>query len=204
MARKPQASASPRAALGLRAHTGWAALVALGGPAGAPQVLDRQRLILEDPTGEVARFCYHVAADAPAGRAEGIIATARAAAETAADAAIGRAIDKLRGAGFEVVAGVVLTGAPVPQELEAILAAHPLIHAAEGALYREALMAGCRAHDLPVVTIRERELWRRAQPALGRDEAAVQASIDALGRAAGRPWGQDQKMAAAAAWIALN
>ena len=38
------------AALGLRAHSGWAALVAVAGTRGAPAVIDRRRIELADPT----------------------------------------------------------------------------------------------------------------------------------------------------------
>jgi hypothetical protein len=203
MAKLPATPA--RAALGFRAHTGWAAMVALGDAGRQPRILERQRLSLEDPSGRIPRFAYHAAADGGAKQGAAIVEAARAIAAAAAHQAVGRAIEPLRAGGIEVVAGAILTGgAPPPAELETILAAHTLIHAAEGALYREALIAACRLHDLAVVTIRERDLWRRAQPALGGDEAAVQAWLETLGRAAGRPWGQDQKMAAAAAWIALN
>src|SRR5882762_6158032 len=34
----------PQAALGLRAHSGWAALIAVGGSAASPEVLDRRRI----------------------------------------------------------------------------------------------------------------------------------------------------------------
>ena len=38
----------PPAALGLRAHSGWAALVAVGGGPASPQVLDRRRIEMAD------------------------------------------------------------------------------------------------------------------------------------------------------------
>src|SRR5947209_4124817 len=44
---------SAPAVLGLRAHSGWAALVALAGPADAPQVVDRRRIEMAE--GEEAK-----------------------------------------------------------------------------------------------------------------------------------------------------
>ena len=49
MSRALEASSTPPAALGLRAHSGWAALVVVAGPRSSPAVVDRRRIELIDP-----------------------------------------------------------------------------------------------------------------------------------------------------------
>jgi hypothetical protein len=178
-------------------------LVAVAGDDVTPRVLVRERIALENPT--VSRFVYHLAADADPREAPALVETARAAAATAATEAIRNAAERLRADGHRVAAAAVLTGAAtIPVDLSTILASHSLIHAAEGALYREALTAACEACSIAVVNLRERDVWKQASTLLGLDEAALRTKLDAVGRAAGRPWAADQKMAVAAAWIALN
>src|SRR5437660_2572204 len=50
-----------RAALGLRTHSGWAALVVLGGSARAPEVVDRRRVEIADPNVAEMKQPYHAA-----------------------------------------------------------------------------------------------------------------------------------------------
>src|SRR2546428_14069838 len=50
-----------RVALGRRAHTGWAALVAVAGGVARPDVLLRCRVELGDPSGRVRRNVYQAA-----------------------------------------------------------------------------------------------------------------------------------------------
>jgi len=116
-------AAASKVAFGLRAHTGWAVLVAVAGPLRAPRVHYRARLELCD--GSFPRFVYHQAQAKP-------ITEARA-----------------------------LIGRP------------------------------------------ERELWEVAGKALRMNDAALRRRLEAMGRAAGRPWGQDQKLAALGALVGL-
>src|SRR5213592_33039 len=88
-------SDNPRAAaLGCRAHTGWAALVMVVGGIAEPQVLFRGRVDLADPTGRVRRNVYQAARGLdPADAAPRVEAAERVAAEQAA-AAVERAMRK--------------------------------------------------------------------------------------------------------------
>jgi hypothetical protein len=199
--------AANQIAFGLRAHTGWAELVAVVGPLRAPLVLYRARLQLCD--GSWPRFVYHQAAEAatngtPMGEVRALIRGAKKASRQAAAKAIGAAAKSVGAAGGRVTAGVVLVSLrKAPASLEAILAAHPLIHTAEGELYRAALLAGCKRNKLVGRAVPERELWPIAGKALRMNDAALRRRLETMGRAAGRPWGQDQKLAALAALVAL-
>src|SRR6266496_4043144 len=74
------------AALGCRAHTGWAALVVVAGGFARPEVLLRGRAELGDPAGHVRRNVYQAARGLePAEAAALVEAAERIAAEQAAE-----------------------------------------------------------------------------------------------------------------------
>ncbi len=175
----------PPAALGLRAHSGWAALVALGGSAASPEILDRRRIeMADDPE---AKQPYHAAEELPLAEARTLLDRfARVARERAA-AGLGAALADLQTDGYDVVGAIVLTasGKPLPT-LESILASHALIHTADGEHFRG-----------------EKALVAQAAKALGRAAPALQATVTAWGNPLGPPWTQDQKLSALAAWLGL-
>ena len=195
-----------RAALGFSVHTGWAALVAIGpGPAAALAVLDRRRVELigdGDPAGP--RFVYHAARRLPGDVAERAVrAAARRAAENAR-AALEAAVRDLEARDYRVVAGgLVAGGEPPAGPLQAILGSHAWVHAAEGALFREAVREASRILGIPLAEVRARDLGARAAAALGIREGEVKRLLTRVGVAAGPPWARDQKEACLAAAAAL-
>src|SRR5512135_3139450 len=60
-------------ALGFRAHSGWAACVAVAGPVKSPQVVQRDRIGLADPSIAPPFQPYHKAAEMPFKKAEEFI-----------------------------------------------------------------------------------------------------------------------------------
>jgi hypothetical protein len=191
------------AALGLRVHTGWAAAVVLVGSASAPQVVDRRRLTLVENTEHDAVFVYHAAADLDGAAAGRHVAAARDIAQTRALREIAQLLSELAAAGYSVRAvGLQPSeGRPLPA-LTDILRSHPLIHAAEGELFRRALTDACARHGLRVVGVPSKKLHQRAARASGLGADSVKRRIAELGRSLGPPWALDQKEAALAALIA--
>jgi hypothetical protein len=190
------------AVLGLRAHSGWAALVAVGGTAGAPQVLDRRRIEMADDLE--AKQPYHAAEDLPLAEAQALLDRFARVAQQRAAAGLGAALADLRADGYDVVGAIVLTASGKPRPgLEAILASHALIHTADGEHFRDALAFAGKQHRVPIVRIREKDLVAQAAKALGRDAPALQATVTAWGKPLGPPWTQDQKLSALAAWAGL-
>ncbi len=188
--------------VGLKAHTGWATLVAVAGPLRAPRIVHRARLDLCG--NRFPRFAYHEAAKGKAEAAADAIRTATALSHEAARQSLRQAVNAVTAAGAAVAAAGILAGASKPlPPLACVLASHALIHSAEGVLYRDALSAACHSCRIPVHPIAERELWDSAQHALRLDRANLQRLLDALGRAAGPPWAADQKLAALAALTLL-
>ena len=193
-----------RVALGLRAHSGWAVLVALRGPAASPTVVDRRRLVLCD--GRFPRQPYHAAEELPAPKAEDLVSRSLDAAARLTREAIGAAVKDRRASGEPLAGAGLLLGSarPLPVELAAILRSHPLIHTAEGEMYRTVLRDGCERAGIGVVGFRERELETTAARRLRLAPAALRARLAALGKPLGPPWTQDEKLASLAAWLLLR
>ncbi|HKD11429.1 MAG TPA: hypothetical protein VKE50_05110 [Thermoanaerobaculia bacterium] len=166
-------------------------------------VLDRRRLELGDPQVAGPKQPYHEAEGQPLPRARRIVEGYAEDARRRALESLGQAVADLRDRGFEPSGCALLTAAarPLP-DLAAILASHALIHAADGALFRDALALAAGQVGLTLVAISERELSARAQKNLGRPAAEIARRIGQAGRALGPPWTQDQKLAALAAWVA--
>ena len=192
------------AALGCRAHTGWAALVVVAGGLARPEVLFRGRAELGDPDGRVRRNVYQAARGLqPAAAAELVQAAERIAAEQAA-AALDRTVRDAAEEGAVVRSCAVVVGMfPAGARLESILASHALAHAAEGRLYQGALLQGAESRGLATLAIPKRSIWEQGEAALGVAQDELRHWIDQLRREVGPPWAQDQKLAALAAWIAL-
>jgi hypothetical protein len=194
-------SGRSKAALGFRAHSGWAALVALAGPAAEPVVAVRRRIELSRRT---PRQPFHAAEGRPFAAAEALIRRSTDEATALAERAVREAVAELRASGYEPVASSLLlaAGRPLPA-LREVLASHALIHAAEGELFREAIREASRRCSLAMTQVKEKELDERAAGALGRSASDLGRQLAAWGKALGPPWTQDQKRAALAAWLAL-
>jgi hypothetical protein len=188
-----------RRAVGCSVHTGWAVLVVIAGPPAEPSIVARHRIELADEKG---RFVYHRAGEMALADAANFIdrATNEALSKAAA------AFDALAaGAGKPsplAAVGIIESNTVLPSSLEAILRSHASIHTAEGALYRRALHAAARRHELAAIGVPSKELHARAAAAIGVKAEALPAWLAELGRAAGRPWGRDEKDAVLVACVA--
>lgn len=191
--------------LGFAPHSGWTAVVMLGGTPREPLVLARERLELTEPDLAGAKQPYHAIEALPLEEASARLTMLRASAARLAAAGVRTLAHTARAAGVEVVAAGILdsagrSGAP----LQAILASHALIHSADGHHFREALEAGCAAQRLPATRIRQRDLMQVAALELKRSPEELRAQVARLGRKIGAPWGADQKGAALIAWLLLE
>jgi hypothetical protein len=189
------------AAIGFRTHSGWAAvgIVEKSGP--AVNLIERRRVELVE--GATPRQPYHAAENLPFKQAEKLISDCANQAKKLALKHL-TSILNTRTHEHNVVAAGVLTasGRPLP-DLAAILASHALIHAAEGEMFRCALADSCADRQLPVLRVRERDLYSTASADLGISTEEIQGRLSEMGRLGGPPWRQDEKMAALIAWLAL-
>jgi len=193
-----------RVALGLRAHSGWAALVAIGGAADIPVVIQRRRLELADCRIASAKLPYHAAEPMELKAAEKFLRGCAQATRAMAEPALRGAVADLHGKGLTVIGACVLlaSGRPLP-DLAATLASHALIHTAEGEFYRDALRKACECCGLAVTGIKERELLNQASQRLGLSPNELGRRVSELGKGIGPPWTQDEKLCAMAGWVTL-
>jgi hypothetical protein len=192
-----------RVAIGCRDHSGWAILVAVGGQPARPEIVERLRVVLVDD--RLPRMAYHAALDVEFERAGGIVAEVERAAEDGAVTALDGFRATLHGDGHDVAGIAIAAGtAAVPDDLATILASHALVHAAEGKLYREALVIAADQLGLPVTRFANKHAISEAAAALRVDTDVLTARLGALGKPLGPPWQKDHREATAAALLVLN
>jgi hypothetical protein len=192
------------AAIGIRVHSGWGALVAISGQAEAVEVLERRRIVIIDPEVSGAAQPYHFAEKLEIREAEKHIEKCAAMASTLALAGVRDVVSNLRDRGYSVAGVAILlsSGRTLPA-VEKILASHPMIHTAEGEFFRRAFRQACETMKIAVTGIRERELEELITAAFGAAAPKLQQNIAGLGRSLGPPWTADQKAAALAATMVL-
>ena len=191
-----------RVAIGLKARIGRAALVIVGGDAKAPVFVESREIKLL-PEGDWAP--YHAAEELPKAKQHAAVDRAIATAHRLAEEAIRDAAERAKAAGHEPVGCGVLVGKGMPEwSTDEILAVHVRMHVAEGELFRNVLIAGARANNLPLATLPDKSALEAAAKGMNMKPGQLGASLAALGKAAGPPWRKEQKEAAAAALFALG
>ena len=183
-----------RTALGFRAHSGWAALVAVAGTIDAVRILERRRIVIADPEMPGSKQPYHAAAELTFPEAKALVQKAIESSRALALEVMSAAVNTLRSQGHEVVGcGVLLGSGKALPGLEGILGSHALIHTAEGELFRDVLVWAAKECRLAVIGVREK----------GLDASSLE-RVGSLGKLIGPPWTQDQKYATVAALMALR
>jgi len=194
-----------KVAFGMKAHSGWAALVVLGRRSGELQVIERCRMELVDKNeASWAKQPYHAAERLNAGDARDLVRRGLVTARRIAVREMRTAVKRAREAGHEVVACAVLVVDPMPDwTVDEILAVHFRMHKAEGVLFRDALARAAGACGLRLLGIPEKQVDEHAERALATSVNSLRKTIASLGKSVGPPWGRDQKDASLAAMIAL-
>jgi len=175
--------------IGVMAKTGSAVAVALSGTAAAPRFWARREIELIPPG--LAAQPYHAAAGMDLAAAGELIAQTESAAEQAAAAGLLTMATAVPATAVRAVA-VVVKAVSVPGDLAGILRSHAWMHAAEGVLYREAVLAAVTECGWAARAVEQSAL------------PAAEQAVNALGRAAGPPWRRVEKDAARAALTLLT
>ena len=192
-------AAKRRAALGLSVRTGRAIVVVVGGSKDEPEILGKTLVQVAWTFEEGAVF--HTAQTLPLERARAFVRdsekrfTKSAGAELAA---FTRELDAK-------LVGAMMAAPPEKQlpPLEGILKAHPVIHAAEGELYRRVFGEAAATLGLRPLRVPPNALGVRLAAALRVAPARLASRLATIGKASGKPWAAHQKLAALAAWLAL-
>lgn len=187
--------------IGLRAKTGRAIAVVLGGSSDSPRVLSKLEIKLVDPKVPATSQPYHEVMDLPWAESQRAVRKSSTAIEAIARKALAGLIKELQSQGLKVYgAGVV--GAK-DRDLARIGNYHIRAHAAEGLLFRRVLDLAADASGLKRRTFPDRELEQIATTELGLQSAVLKRKLNDLGRLLDAPWRAGEKQAATAAWLLL-
>jgi hypothetical protein len=192
------------AAIGFSPHSGWAAMVVLGGTAAEPELLGRSRVRLIDDHDPESKQPYHavefLCVEEATGRLDGYMAVATRLAQ---DSIHAQSVQlKERGIAVKSV-GIIESSSRKQISLPSILASHALIHAADGDHFRNALFVAAEQCRLRVCRIPAKGLEDHAGKYLHLPVNRILETVKNLGAGKGPPWGADQKKAALLAWTLL-
>jgi hypothetical protein len=193
------------ATLGVSPHSGWAAVVALGGAPTGPKVLARSRIDLIDGHFPESKQPYHAVEGMAVEEAAQRLDRYRLQAEGMAGSAIRQMREHLADQGYELKSvGILESSGRKGGSLHSILASHAMIHTADGDHFRNALAAAADKSGLDVCRVPARDLDAQAEARLDRSLSRLRNAVNELGRQVGSPWGADQKNAALLAWLLLG
>jgi hypothetical protein len=191
-----------KVAIGLRAKTGRAIAVVLGGPPDAPIVLTKTEIKLVDPKIPRTAQPYHVVMKLPWEESQREVQIFARAIERVAKKAVADLVKQQTSAGNNVC-GVGIVGAP-DRDLARIGNFHIRAHAAEGVLFRKVLNLAAEANGLKWRLIPDKAFERLTESELGAKASRIRRQISELGRTVSAPWRTDEKQAALAAWLVLH
>ena len=188
--------------IGLRAKTGRAIAVVLGGTTDAPLVLTKLEISLADPKVPATAQPYHEVMDLPWEESQKAVRKSAAAIEAIARKTLAGLIKELQSQGMKV-SGAGIVGAK-DRDLARIGNYHIRAHAAEGVLFRQVLDLAADANALKRRTFSDRELDQTAATELGAEAEGVKRKLNNLRHTVAPPWRADEKQAATAAWLVLH
>lgn len=176
-------------------HGGWAVLVTADGHG---TLLDRRRVELVDEG--LPKIPHHSEAQGlPLDQAVRLVERVRASAERHATIVL----DVVAMALPESILGIALRQCPeLPPTISERITNYRAQNVADWVMYRKALAAAAEARGWPVHWFDPRKVQDMASKTLGVKN--LDAHFAQLRRSFGPPWGQDHKMAMAAAIAAMN
>ena len=189
------------AALGFRVKSGWAMAVLLAGPSNAPKLVRCQAVLLSDPKIPQSKQPHHAALDlGKEGKAmaEKLCRVVTGAAKQAVQELLEQAVaDGYGVVGAGLVVGSLVDPATLHNE-------HIRAHGLEGQLFRTALEDALRERGLASRVLLEKNAYATASPTLRKSAPQAKKIIAGLGESHEGSWRAEEKLAALAAWMALN
>ena len=189
-------------AIGLRAKTGRAIAVVLGGSPEKPTLLAKTEIKLIDTKIPQTAQPYHVVMELPWEESERKVQRFARAIEKVAKKAVADLVKQQTSSGNNVC-GVGIVGAP-DRDLARIGNFHIRAHAAEGVLFRRVLNLAAEANGMKWRLIPDKDFERVMKSELGEKASRTKRQISELGRTVPAPWRADEKQAALAAWVILH
>ena len=188
-----------RAAAGFTVKSGWACAVLIDGTLAHPRLIDSRRVELSDPGIPDARQPYHAGfgtAREAGDELKRLVASVRSYGRKSVSALIREYQKRASVAAAGVVVGSLIDPQTIGND-------HIRIHAMEGQLFRDVLIAGAQRNGVVCSVWRERDLHAAAVKQLQIPETALKKRLSALGENANGGWRAEQKAAALAAWMVL-
>jgi len=184
-----------RAVIGVSDHGGWAVLVTADADG---TVLDRRRVALVDDG--LPKIPHHSEGQRlPMEEAVQLVERVRASAERHAKLVLGAVAADLPGHTL----GIALRQCPdLPPTIAERITNYRASNVADWVMYRKALATAAEARGWTVHWYDSRKVQKMASKALGVDD--LEDHFANLRKSIGPPWGQDHKMAMAAAVAAMN
>ena len=193
---------SNRVAIGLRAKTGRAIAVVLGGSPEKPTVLAKTEFKLIDTKIPQTAQPYHEVMEMPWEESQRKVQKFARAIERVAKEAVADLVKQQTSVGNRI-RGVGIVGAP-DRDLVRIGNFHIRAHAAEGVLFRSALSLAAEANGLKWRLIPDKDFEQLTKSELGAKGSRIRRQVQELGRTVPAPWRADEKQAALAAWLVLH
>jgi len=128
------------AAFGIRMHSGWGVLVCISGNVPAPEIVDRRRMVVVEPTMEGTKQPYHFAETLPLEEAERHLQKCAAMSERLALGAIREVLEAVNARNYRIVGCAILiaSGRALPAASE-----HPSLTCSGAYSRRRVLSQGC-------------------------------------------------------------
>ncbi len=189
------------ATIGFRAKTGKAIAIALAGSRKAPEFLGRWNVLLHDPEIPATYQPHHEVMELPWAEAQRAARRLERGIEKITISVLKELARELARQGVELGC-IAAVGSP-DRNLEKIGNFHIRAHAAEGILFRRVIETAAENRKLNWRSFSDRDILQKAAGALDQSEEKMSGTLAALGKTAGRPWRQDERIAAVAAWLAL-
>jgi hypothetical protein len=190
------------AAIGIRMHSGWGVLVTVSDQA---EVIDRRRIVIVRENATGGKMPFHHAEGLGLPKAESYLESYTAECDCLASQEIVKALEDLKAHGYQAIAaGLVLASGRALPKLAQILASHPLIHTAEGELFRDVVRRACESLGIPVLGYRERDLPDQAKELFAAEASKLITRLTGAGKTLGPPWTADHKSAALAACLSMR
>jgi hypothetical protein len=190
------------AGVGFRVKSGWAMAALVAGSGDKPQLVICRSVLLSDPKIPQSKQPHHAALELPEKEGTEVTQKLRSVVRDAAKKSVEEFLKEAADARYDVRGAALVVGSLVdPATLHN---EHIRAHGLEGQLFRTVMEDALKAQKIPCSAFLEKGVYDVAAPILRKTEAEAKRTIAALGESHEGSWRAEEKLAALAAWAALE